>query len=142
VEPIDTSQWTKVGGTAAGAYYELEPRILFALPHPGYVQDAEGARRSLAEFNRIAGERGQAHVAIVLLDRVVSQNAAARRVWSDEVDQKLMCGMVMVCSSLLARAIGSFYIGLNRPQTPVSMVASLDQGRRAARRMLVDYDER
>jgi hypothetical protein len=142
VESIDTSGWTKVGGTAAGAYYEIEPRILLAVPLPGYVQDVEGARRSLAEFNRIAKERGKAHVTIVLVDRVVSQNAAARRVWMDEVDDKLMCGIVMVCGSLLARAIGSFFIGLNRPRTAVSMVASLDQGRSAARRMLVGNDER
>ena len=141
MEAIDTSEWTKVGGTAAGAYYEIEPRILVALPHPGYVQDVEGARRSLAEFHRIARERGRAHVTIVLVDRVVSQDAAARRVWMDEIDEKLMCGVVMVCRSLLARAIGSFFIGLNRPRTPVSMVASLEQGRRAARRMLVENGE-
>ena len=141
MELIDTSGWTKVGGTAAGGYYELEPRILLALPNPGYVQDVEGARRSLAEFNRIAKDRGRAHVAIVLVDRVVSQNAGARRVWMDEIDHKLMCGLVMVCGSLLARAIGSFFIGLNRPRTPVSMVSSLDQARSAARRMLVGNDE-
>jgi hypothetical protein len=141
VEPIDTSGWTKVGGTAAGGYYEIEPRVLLALPNPGYVQDADGARRSLAEFNRIARERGQAHVTIVLVDRVVSQSAASRRVWMDEADGKLMCGVVLVCGSLLARAIGSFFIGLNRPRMPVSMVSSLDQGRRAARRMLVGNDE-
>jgi hypothetical protein len=141
VEPIDTSGWTKVGGTAAGGYYEIEPRILLALPNPGYVQDVEGARRSLSEFNRIARERGRAHVTIVLVDRVVSQSAASRRVWMDEADEKLMCGVVLVCGSLLARAIGSFFIGLNRPRMPVSMVSSLDQGRRAARRMLVGNDE-
>ena len=142
MEALDTSDWQRVGGTAAGAYFELEPRILLALPNPGYVQDVSGARRSLEEFNRIARERGSAHVAIVLVDRVVSQDAAARRVWNREVDQQLMCGLVLVCSSLLARAIGSFFIGLNRPRTAISMVASLDQARRAARRMLAEHDER
>jgi hypothetical protein len=142
VEPIDTSAWQRVGGTAAGSYYELEPQILLALPHPGYVQDADGAQRSLDEFNRIARERGSPHVAVVLVDRVVSQDAAARRVWNREIDQRLMCGVVLVSSSLLARAISSFFIGLNRPRTAISIVSSLDQARRAARRMLVKHDER
>jgi hypothetical protein len=142
LEPIDTSGWQRVGGTSAGGYFELEPRILLAVPHPGYVQDVDGARRSLEEFNRIAREQGRSHVAIVLIDRVISQDAAARRVWKDEVDQRFMCGLVLVCKSLLARAIGSFFIGLNRPRVPLSMVASLDQARRAAQRMLVEHGER
>jgi len=140
VEPLDTSAWQRVGGTAAGGFFELEPRILLAVPNAGYSQNVEGARRSLEEFNRIARERGSPHVAVILLDRVVSQDAAARRVWNRDIDQRLMCGIVLVCNSLLARAIGSFFIGLNRPRTAISMVGSLDQARRAARRMLADHD--
>jgi hypothetical protein len=141
LDTLDTSAWQRVGGTPAGAYFELEPRILLALPNAGYVQDVGGARRSLEEFNRIARERGSPQVAVVLVDRVVSQDAAARRVWNREIDPRLMCGLVLVCSSLLARAIGSFFIGLSRPRTAISMVATLDQARRAARRMLAEHDE-
>jgi hypothetical protein len=142
VEALDTSAWPRAGGTPAGEYYEIEPRILLAVPIPGYVQDVAGARGSLAEFNRIARERGSALVVVVLVDRVNSQDAAARRVWNREIDQHLMCGLVLVCRSLLARAIGSFFIGLNRPRTAVSMVATLDQARRAAQRMLAEHDGR
>ena len=118
---VSTTGWRKVGGTSAGGYFEAAPGVLVAVPVSGYVQVAEDAHRSLAEFHRIVDERGRAHAAIVLVDRVKSQDAAARRVWSDAKDTDRRCALALVCASPLARAIGSFFIGFNRPQVPTKM---------------------
>lgn len=117
---VDTSAWTRVGGTAAGGYYEVEPDILVAVPLDGYQQTEDSARRSLDEFYRIVRERGSRPALIVLVDAVQSQDAASRRVWAG-IDPALCAGYSLVCGTLLARAIGSFFVGLNRPHLPLGM---------------------
>jgi hypothetical protein len=127
VNPIDLSKLPRVGGTPAGGYYELEPRIVLAVPNAGYRQTTEGARASLLEANRIARERGASHVTIVLVDRVESQDSGSRRVWTDEADPQLLRALGLVTESLLARAIGSFFMGLTRPRIPTAMFPNLEQ---------------
>jgi hypothetical protein len=118
----------RVGGTDAGGYFELGPDVLLAIPSQGYVQSEAGARDSLREMNRIARERGRAQVLLVLVDNVRSQDAGSRRVWQSEMDRSRICAMALVCESLLARAIGSFFIGLRRPTVPTRMVATIEEG--------------
>ena len=121
LEGIDTSGWQQLGGTTSGGYYLAVPDVLVAVPQLGLVQTEALARASLAEFGRIARERGRRVALIVLVDRVASQDAASRRVWSEANDEGLRCGMALVCRSLLARAIGSFFIGLRKSRTPTEL---------------------
>jgi len=114
----------RVGGTAAGGYYEVAPDVLLAYPHDGYIQTEEGARASMLEMYRIARERGRRVVTVVLVDRVKNQDSAARRVWKDEVDTNILCGLALVSSSMLGRAIASFFIGLTKPRVPTRMMAT------------------
>ncbi len=118
----------RVGGTDAGGYFELAPDVLLALPREGYVQSEVGARASLHEMNRIAGERGRPQALLVVVDRVRSQDAGSRRVWQQEMDPRYIGAMALVCDSLLARAIASFFIGLRRPMVPTRMVATIEDG--------------
>jgi len=115
----------RVGGTAAGGYYEIAPDVLVAYPREGYVQTEEGARASMHEMYRISRERGRRVVTVVLVDRVTNQDSAARRVWKDEIDTNILCGLALVSSSMLGRAIASFFIGLTRPRVPTVMVGTL-----------------
>jgi hypothetical protein len=117
----------RVGGTGAGAYYEVAPDVILAQPREDYVQNEDGARASLLELHRIARERGRKIVSVVLLDRVRGQDAGARRIWKEELDVSLVAGLALVGSSLIGRAIASFFIGLARPTVPTVMVASLDE---------------
>lgn len=138
----DFSSWTKVGGTAAGGYYLVEPGVIVAVPVPGYVQREADARRSLDEFHRIVSHAGKPHAAIILVDRVRSQDAAARRVWSSADDRGKRCGLALVCASPLARAIGSFFIGFNRPRVPTKMFAEFQKAREWSRSQVRDDWER
>ena len=40
----------------------------------------------------------------------------------------LIAALALVCDSLLARAIGSFFVGLRQPSVPTAMVRSVDDG--------------
>jgi hypothetical protein len=123
---MDTSRWRRVGGTSAGAYYEVVHDVLVAVPHEGYVQTENDARASLGEADRIARESGRKHALIILVDHVRSQDARSRRVWAAEANPGLRCGFALVCKSMLARAIGSFFMGLNRPVVETRMFAGFD----------------
>ena len=125
-----------VGGTAAGRYYRLEGEIYAALPNPGYIQTGEGARRPLDELDRLAHARGKKCVLIVLVDRVASQDPESRRVWSSHRPGETRCGQALVCGNVLARAIGSFFLGLNRGAVPTRMFPNLEQAVAWSREMV------
>ena len=122
---IAAGRWPRVGGTPAGGYFEIEPGVLIAVPRPHYVQTGQDSRDSLVEFQRIAAQRGRPTALVILVDRVKSQDSEGRKVWS-EADPRLWAGLALVCSSALARAIGSFFIGLRRPAYPLVMLPSLE----------------
>lgn len=136
---FDPSGLRRVGGSGAGGYYELEPDILVAVPREGYVQREADARASLQEFARIVREGGRRAALIVWVDGVRSQDAGSRRVWAEEAGPELYCGLALVCGSALARAVGSFFIGLNRPRMPVKMFADLESARTWAREMVAEH---
>lgn len=136
---FDLGELERVGGTAAGGYFELEQDIILAVPHEGYAQRESDSRASLLEFARIVRERGRRAALIVLVDSVRSQDAASRRVWAQEADPDLYCGLALVCSSALARAIGSFFVGLNRPRVPLGMFADLEAAWTWARQTVEEH---
>jgi hypothetical protein len=128
-----------MGGTSDGSFYLVEDDVLVAIPNEGYVQTEEGARTALAESDRIAREMGRQHVLIVLIDPVRSQDARGRRVWTVEADPRLRCGVALVCRSMLARAMGSFFMGLNKPVIETRMFAGFDDALGWARQRVKDH---
>lgn len=126
---IDTRGWTFAGssGQGVGAYYWVAPDVLVAVPELGAIQTEEIAQRSLDEFNRIADSVGRRLAVIVLVDRVTSQDSGSRRVWSRPQEKPRRCALALVCASPLSRAIGAFFIGLNRPPTPTRMFRDFER---------------
>lgn len=129
---VDISIYERVGGTHAGAYHLAEPGILLAVPRPGYRQTVTGARASLAEQVRISTQLGEPLVVLILVEPVADQDRGSRQVWTDEADPRYMLGLGLVGATPLARAIGSFFMGLTRPRVPTSMLVDLDDGLRWA----------
>jgi hypothetical protein len=118
--------WEQLPGTDAGAYYRLQPGVIVAIPKPGFQQSPQSARASLEALDRIAQVAGRKQSVIVLVDHVASQDAAARRVWSSPRPNETRCAHALVCSTLLARAIGSFFLGLNKAAIPTRMFADFE----------------
>ncbi len=56
----------------------------------------------------------------------MSQDAAARRVYAEEMDPRLVHGTALVVSNPLSRAIGSFFLGLTKPRIPVALFPSVE----------------
>lgn len=138
---IDITRYEKVGGTDAGGYHLAEPGILLAIPRPGYRQTVEGARASLAEQVRVSKELGMPLVVLVLVEPVRDQDRGSRAVWTDETDPQYLLGLGLIGVTPLARAIGSFFMGLARPRVPTTMLADLDDGLRWARALRAKADD-
>jgi hypothetical protein len=125
---LDLGTLPHVGGTAAGGYYQLATDVLLAAPKAGYAQTIDGARASLEELHRLAREQGRRQVLLVLVDRVRSQDVESRRLWRSDVEPRYLCGLGLVCTSLLGRAIGSIFIRFQRPTVNTAMLPSLKEG--------------
>jgi len=131
--------WEELPGTDAGSYYRLDGDLLLAVPCAGYDQSREDAERSLAALDRIAETAGRKQAVVVLVDRVVSQDSGARRVWSAPRAGETRCAQALVCNTMLARAIGSFFLGLSKAAIPTKMFADLDSAREWARKMAAEH---
>jgi len=123
---IETAGWKHVGESINSQYYEIRAGVLAAVPREGALDDLASAQSNVAFQNGHFREHG-AGVVIVFADLLASQDKDARRVYQSEPDPDLMLGTALVGGSLLARAIGSFFLGLARPEIPVKMLATLDQ---------------
>ena len=127
-------QWEQLPSTESGAYYRLENDVV----RSGFRQSREAALRSLAALDRIAEAAGRKQAVVVLVDRVVSQDSGARRVWSAPRPDETRCAQALVCNTMLGRAIGSFFLGLSKAAIPTQMFADLESARAWARKMTAE----
>jgi hypothetical protein len=137
--PPPRDQWEPLPGTDAGGYFRLRADIIAAIPRPGFIQSEAGARESLRALDRIARDAGRKQAVIVLVDRVASQDSAARKVWSVPRADETRCAQALVCSTMLARAIGSFFLGLSKAAIPTRMFADVESAYVWAVRMTVEH---
>ncbi len=120
---IDTSAWTAVGETSNSTYFSVEPRILAAVPHAGARDDFASAtsnQRFQNEYFRQSGTKG---VVIVFIDPMVSEDAAARRVYGTDPDVTVLRASALVGGTLLSRPMISLFTGISRPRVPVKTFA-------------------
>ncbi len=134
-----SDDWKPLPSTPAGNWYRLATDLVVAVPRPGFRQSVEDAERSLEALDQIARQARCKQAVIVLVDRVVSQDAAARRVWSTPRANETRCAQALVCQTVLARAIGSFFLGLNRAAVPTRMFATLDAAKAWATAMAKEH---
>jgi len=112
----------------------MEPSVLVNWPDDGAIETVETAQETVRVVHRAIRANYTRAALIVLLDPITSMDGASRRVYADG-DAGLVNGVALVVSSLLSRAIGSFFMGITKPRTPVTMVASLDEARAWCREM-------
>jgi hypothetical protein len=119
--------WTKIGRSSNTAYYQAGDDVLIVLPDAGLKDDETSARENVAFQVQFAEGLGRRVGLVVNLSSLLSQDSAARRVYSS-LDPRLFRGSALVVRNPLARAIGSFFMGLSRPKFPAKLVESIDDG--------------
>lgn len=123
---LNTDAWPFIGETTNSKCYLIDPDIMLIIPHAG-TRDTETTARENVEFQ--VGwfrDRGVCGIVLIMADRIQSLEKEARRVYQEEIGPPHVRAAGMIGVSLLARAIGSFLIGLSKPRIPFKLFGRLD----------------
>jgi hypothetical protein len=119
-------QWTPLGRTYNTHYYRLADDVLIVMPDKGLRDDGASARINIdfqAAYARMLGRRCSV---VVVLDSLTSQDSEARRIYAAGMQPDLFFAAALIVTSPLARAIGSFFLGLTRPSVPTKLFESIE----------------
>jgi hypothetical protein len=132
---LNTDGWPFIGETTNSKCYVIDPDIMLAVPHAGTRDTEVTARENVAFQVGYFREHGLCGVVLIMADRIQSLDREARRVYQEEIDAEHVRAAGMIGVSLLARAIGSFLIGLSKPRIPFKLFGGLDAAITWARAM-------
>lgn len=96
-------------------------------PDEGLRDDETSARENIAFQTEYARSVGRPVAVVVLLGGLRSQSADARRIYAEGMNPAHFFASALVVSNPLARAIGSFFLGLTRPATPTALFDTIDK---------------
>src|SRR5512135_1686181 len=124
---IDTSKYKEVGRTPNTVVYiaEADPDILTVIPRAGTMDNARDARENVAFFHSYARALGRSCACVVIMANMLSQEPEARRAYQG-IDTALFYGGGLVVENALSRALGSFFMGLSRPNVPTRLFDTVD----------------
>ena len=124
----DFSQYKEVGKTTNTVVYTLEsdPDILIIVPREGTIDTVKDARENVTFFHAHARSVGKPCGSVVIMANLLAQDAEARRVYQ-EWDTDLFYGGGLVVKDGLSRALGSFFLGLARPNVPTRLFDTVDK---------------
>jgi hypothetical protein len=128
--PTVPDQRTPLGRTYNTHYYLLSEEVLLVLPDKGLKDDGPSAQVNVdyqIAYARLIGRRCGV---VLVLDSLVSQDSEARRLFAAGMTPTLFYAAALVASTPLARAIGSFFLGLTRPAVPTLLFESVEDAAR------------
>lgn len=125
----DFSQYKKIGDTTNTEIYiaESDPDILIIVPREGTIDNSKDAHENVKYYHEYARSLGRSCGSVVIMSNMLSQDAEARRAYT-EIDPNLFYGGALVVENALSRALGSFFIGLTRPKVPTKLFETLENG--------------
>lgn len=115
-----------VGKTSNTDYTELDADILLVAPFPGTKDDGKSARENVDFQAAWAVQAGRRCGVVVVMSSLTSQDADARRIYAEGMNPQLFFGAALVVGNPLARAIGSFFMGLSRPNVDTRLFDTVD----------------
>jgi hypothetical protein len=134
-EDVDTSGWTHIGRSSNADFYEVDSRVLAVVPFDRCDDDERTASDSVRIQLEHLRPRGRRAGVVVFMDRVLTQNAAARQVYRDAPDPTYQACFALVGGTMFGRAVGSIFIGLHPPRVPTRLFATAAQAIEWARRV-------
>jgi hypothetical protein len=124
--PSVPEQWKPLGRTYNTHYYLLADDILIVLPDKGLRDDGASARVNIDYQTAYARIVNRPCCVIVVIDSLSSQDSEARRIYAAGMQPSLFYAAALIVSNPLARAIGSFFLGLTRPAVPTRLFQSVE----------------
>lgn len=124
---IDRTGWELAERLPHGALYWVMPGIIAAIPDDGVVETPDLSRLVYEGYSRCAAAYGKPIGIVVFVDQLGDQTPEVRRFWAEVMQQDVLCAVALVCKSLFARAVGSFFMGLRKPAVPTRMFATLEE---------------
>lgn len=125
----DFSRYKKIGDTTNTEIYiaESDPDILIIVPREGTKDNFKDACENVAYYHNYARSLGRPCGSVVVMSNMLSQDAEARRAYST-LDPALIYAGALVVGNALSRALGSFFVGLNRPKVPTKLFDTIENG--------------
>jgi hypothetical protein len=96
------------------------------LPDQGLRDDGASARVNIDFQSAYARMLGRRCCVIVVIDSLTSQDSEARRIYAAGMQPSLFYAAALIVTNPLARAIGSFFLGLTRPAVPTKLFESVE----------------
>ncbi|MCH9682796.1 MAG: hypothetical protein K0V04_15275 [Deltaproteobacteria bacterium] len=121
--------WDSVGETSNTAYYVDHRGVLLALPHRGAHDTKTTAVENLAFQKAHFRSRNDPPVVAIFFDRLASQDRMARKAYADDPSSQWSLGFALIGGTMLTRAMGSFFLGLTRPDAPLKMFKNITSAR-------------
>ncbi len=124
----DFSHYKKIGKTTNTDVYiaESDPDLLIIVPPTDTVDNIKDARENVAFYTNYARSLGKPCGSLIIMTNLLSQDAETRRVYAD-MDTNLFFAAALVVENALSRALGSFFIGLSRPEIPTRLFDTIDK---------------
>ena len=124
--PKVPEQWKPIGRTYNTHYFLLSDDVLIVLPDKGLRDDGASARANIDYQTAYARLLGRRCCVIVVIDSLTSQDSEARRIYASGMQPGLFFAAALIVTNPLARAIGSFFLGLTKPAVPTRLFESVD----------------
>jgi hypothetical protein len=124
--PVLPAEWKPVGSTRNTRYFQVGADVLVVMPEQGLKDDGPSARTNIDFQTRHAVASGRPCAVVVMLTSLVSQDGEARRIYAAGMDPRVFFAAALIVSNPLARAIGSFFLGLTRPGVPTRLFDSIE----------------
>ena len=124
--PSVPEQWKPLGRTFNTHYFLLADDIMIVLPDKGLRDDGASARVNIDYQTAYARLVNKRCCVIVVIDSLTSQDSEARRIYAAGMQPSLFYAAALIVSNPLARAIGSFFLGLTRPAVPTRLFQSVE----------------
>lgn len=137
---LDTTNLQKLGRSMHTTYFVIEENILGAMPDPGTHDDAASARSNIDFLHRHFRTHGPGAV-LVFSDMYVSQDRAGRMIYQTQIDPALVLGAGIVGGTMLARAIGTVFLGLGRSRVPFQLFSAVPPALDWARARKFEYED-
>ncbi len=126
-ESLLGGRYPVVGSTDNATFYLVAEDVLAIVPCEDSDDNDRTSLQSIRFQERYWRERGRSGSCIVFMDRVLTQDRAARENYKSKPDNELIRAFALISSSMLGRAVSSLFVGLSAPAVPTKVFSSMPE---------------